>query len=63
MTVVEADGTAVEPVEVSSVSVAVAQRYSVLLKTDQPAGAYWMRAELDSTQFTVCRLRQCAVFH
>lgn len=52
MTVVEADGTAVEPVEVSSVSVAVAQRYSVLLKTDQPAGAYWMRAELDSTQFT-----------
>ncbi|KAH9934151.1 Cupredoxin [Fomitopsis serialis] len=52
LTVIEGDGTPVEPVEVSSVSVAVAQRYSVLLRTNQTAGAYWMRAALDTTQFT-----------
>ena len=51
--VVEADGTAVRPVAVSSVAVAVAQRYSVLLKTNQTAGAYWVRAGLDQDAFTV----------
>lgn len=56
LTVVEGDGTAVEPVQVSSVSVAVAQRYSVLLTTNQTAGAYWMRADLDQNAFTVSAL-------
>ena len=57
LTVVEADGTPVEPVEVSSVSLAVAQRYSVLLRTNQTAGAYWIRAGLDQDAFTVRSLR------
>ncbi|EMD36964.1 multicopper oxidase [Gelatoporia subvermispora B] len=52
LTVIEADGTAVEPFDVSSVSIAIAQRYSVLLRTNQTAGAYWMRAELDQSAFT-----------
>ncbi|KAI0634300.1 multicopper oxidase-domain-containing protein [Trametes polyzona] len=52
LTVVEADGTAVQPVVVSAVSVAVAQRYSVLLTTNGSAGAYWMRAALDQDAFT-----------
>ncbi|KAJ8482097.1 hypothetical protein ONZ51_g5584 [Trametes cubensis] len=52
LTVVEADGTAVEPVDVAAVSVAVAQRYSVLLRTNASAGAYWMRAALDQDAFT-----------
>ncbi|PCH37424.1 multicopper oxidase [Wolfiporia cocos MD-104 SS10] len=52
LTVIEADGTAVEPFQVSSVSLAVAQRYSVLLTTNQTADAYWMRAALDQTAFT-----------
>ncbi|PIL29112.1 transporter [Ganoderma sinense ZZ0214-1] len=52
LTVVEADGTAVKPFEVSSASVAVAQRYSVLLRTNQSAGAYWIRAGLDQDAFT-----------
>ena len=51
--VIEADGTAVRPVAVSSVAVAVAQRYSVLLRTNQTAGAYWVRAGLDQDAFTV----------
>ena len=56
LTVVEADGTAVKPFEVSSVSVALAQRYSVLLRTNQSAGAYWIRAGLDQDAFTVGKL-------
>ncbi|KAL1948428.1 hypothetical protein VTO73DRAFT_12503 [Trametes versicolor] len=52
LTVIEADGTAVTPFDVASVSVAVAQRYSVLLHTNGSAGAYWMRAGLDQDAFT-----------
>ena len=53
LSVIEGDGTTVNPVDVGSVSVAVAQRYSVLLRTNQTAGAYWMRAALDQDAFTV----------
>ncbi|KAI0649905.1 multicopper oxidase-domain-containing protein [Trametes meyenii] len=56
LTVVEADGTPVRPVAVAAVSVAVAQRYSVLLRTDATGGAtggaFWMRAALDQDAFT-----------
>jgi L-ascorbate oxidase len=41
MTVVEADGTIVDPVEVANLDLTIGQRYSVLLKADQPAGSYW----------------------
>ncbi|TFK81611.1 multicopper oxidase [Polyporus arcularius HHB13444] len=50
--VIEADGTAVEPFAVSSLSIAVAQRYSVLLRTNQTTGAYWFRSALDQDAFT-----------
>lgn len=53
LTVVEADGTAVEPVVASSVFPVIAQRYSVLITTNQTAGAYWVRMNLDSSAFTV----------
>ncbi|KAI5474342.1 multicopper oxidase [Pseudohyphozyma bogoriensis] len=52
LTVVEADGTPVEPYVVSGLTIDVAQRYSVLLTTNQTAGAYWMRSALQQTQFT-----------
>jgi L-ascorbate oxidase len=41
MMVVEADGTIVDPVEVSNLDLSVGQRYSVLLQADQPAASYW----------------------
>jgi L-ascorbate oxidase len=41
LTVVEADGTITEPLEVPNLDVTVAQRYSVLLKADQAAASYW----------------------
>ncbi|KAJ7483469.1 multi-copper oxidase [Mycena latifolia] len=51
LTVVEADGTPVEPVAVDQVTLQVAQRYSVLLSTDQSAEAYWIRATIDDSMF------------
>lgn len=50
--VVEADGVLVEPYQVSSLTIDVAQRYSVLLRTNQTAGAYWMRYTVSQDAFT-----------
>ncbi|KAJ7626741.1 multi-copper oxidase [Mycena rosella] len=51
LTVISADGTPVEPVTVDRVMVQVAQRYDVLLTTDQPVAVYWMRSTLDQSMF------------
>ncbi|EKM52894.1 uncharacterized protein PHACADRAFT_149824 [Phanerochaete carnosa HHB-10118-sp] len=51
LTVIEADSTLTEPYTVSNLTLSVAQRYSVLITTDQtaePQGNYWIRAGLDS---------------
>jgi FtsP/CotA-like multicopper oxidase with cupredoxin domain len=49
LSVVEADGTSLEPVSVHRVPIHVAQRYSVILATNQTAGSYNVRAEMQST--------------
>lgn len=41
MTVVEVEGTVVEPFEVESLEIMPAQRYSVLITADQEPGNYW----------------------
>ncbi len=51
MTVIEADGTEVEPVVVQSLNVMVSQRYSVIIETDRPVGAYAVRAEVMDDMF------------
>ncbi|KAH9991861.1 multicopper oxidase 2A [Russula vinacea] len=54
LTLIEADGTLLAPTQVSGVIVAVAQRYSVLLYTNQTRvqnGTFWMRATLQSDMF------------
>ncbi|KAF8911280.1 multi-copper oxidase [Mucidula mucida] len=51
LTVIEADGTPVVPIEVESVMLQAAQRYSVLLTTNQTPSAYWMRATIDDGMF------------
>ncbi|EKM52908.1 uncharacterized protein PHACADRAFT_100639 [Phanerochaete carnosa HHB-10118-sp] len=51
LTVIEADSTLTEPYTVEGITLAVAQRYSVLITTNQtaePQGNYWIRAELIS---------------
>ncbi|KAI0786920.1 multicopper oxidase [Abortiporus biennis] len=47
MTVIEADGTTVEPVNVDSLQIFAAQRYSFVLEANQPVNNYWMRAQPD----------------
>ncbi|EGN96947.1 laccase [Serpula lacrymans var. lacrymans S7.3] len=45
MTVIEADGIETEPVEVDSIQIFSAQRYSVVFTANQPVDNYWIRAE------------------
>ncbi|GJE96110.1 multicopper oxidase [Phanerochaete sordida] len=50
VTLIEADGTLVQPHDVAGVTLAVAQRCSVLLRTAD-AGAFWVRAEMQRDMF------------
>lgn len=50
LTIIEVDGTSVEPVTTGSVNLAVAQRASVLVTLDQEPGAYWIRNVLGDDQ-------------
>ncbi|TCD62838.1 hypothetical protein EIP91_006351 [Steccherinum ochraceum] len=54
LTVIEADGTLIEPYVVSGVVIDVAQRYSVLIHTNssQADGTFWMRSEVQTDMFT-----------
>ncbi|KAG2160191.1 multi-copper oxidase laccase-like protein [Suillus bovinus] len=49
LSVVEADGTSLVPVDVHRVPIHVAQRYSVILTTNQTAGSYNVRGEMQSS--------------
>jgi iron transport multicopper oxidase len=44
MTIIEVDGTEVQPVEVDSIPIFAGQRYSVVVTADQPVGNYWIRS-------------------
>ena len=44
MTIIEVDGTEVQPVEVDSIPILVGQRYSVVITANQPIGNYWIRS-------------------
>ena len=53
LTIVEVDGTLVQPYTVAGLTLAVAQRYSVLLHTNVTGGgAFWMRGGVQSDMFT-----------
>ncbi|KAH8986075.1 laccase 2 precursor [Lactarius hatsudake] len=43
-TVIEVEGTNVQPLLVDSIELFAGQRYSVVLNADQPIGNYWIRA-------------------
>ncbi|KAG2137155.1 laccase [Suillus bovinus] len=49
LTVIEADGQLTDPLVVDQLQILAAQRYSVVLVTDQPVDNYWVRA-LPSTE-------------
>ncbi|KAG5643756.1 hypothetical protein DXG03_009691 [Asterophora parasitica] len=43
-TIIEADGVNTQPLEVDSLQIYAGQRYSFVLKADQPIGNYWIRS-------------------
>ncbi|OBT60652.1 hypothetical protein VE03_09932 [Pseudogymnoascus sp. 23342-1-I1] len=51
ITVIEADATTVEPVEVHRLSINIAQRYSVIVSANQPEANYFIRADMITTCF------------
>ncbi|RUS21464.1 Cupredoxin, partial [Endogone sp. FLAS-F59071] len=53
LTIVEADGTDLQPVTVDRLAINVAQRYSVIVEANQPVASYWMRAELETSCYPV----------
>src|SRR5271155_727760 len=48
---IEADGTPLYPISVHTFPIHVAQRYSFILETNQTAGAYWIRAVMNTNCF------------
>ena len=51
MEIVEIDGIEVEPISFRGVNINVGQRYSVIVRTNQTAGNYFMRATLPTSCF------------
>ncbi|KAF9937851.1 laccase, multicopper oxidase, benzenediol:oxygen oxidorectuctase [Mortierella alpina] len=51
LTVIEADGVAIQPVTVQRLPINVGQRYSVIVHSNQPVGNYWMRAVMNTDCF------------
>ncbi|KAG0025752.1 hypothetical protein BGZ81_006859 [Podila clonocystis] len=47
LTVIEADGVAIQPFTVQRLPINVGQRYSVIIHTDQTVDNYWMRAVMN----------------
>ncbi|KAG0214798.1 hypothetical protein BGX28_001433 [Mortierella sp. GBA30] len=53
LTVIEADGVDMQPVQVQRLPIHVAQRYSVLVHANQKVGNYWIRATMNTNCFNV----------
>ncbi|KAF9965752.1 hypothetical protein BGZ70_004170, partial [Mortierella alpina] len=51
MTVIEADGVDMQPVDVQRLPIHVAQRYSVLVHANQTVDNYWVRATMNTNCF------------
>lgn len=61
MTIVQVEGTNVEPVVVSSLDLASGQRYDVLVKADQPAGSYTIETTI--RERNIPGVKGLAIFH
>jgi FtsP/CotA-like multicopper oxidase with cupredoxin domain len=51
LAVIEGDGTMVEPLQLQTLKIAPAQRYSFILDANQTATSYWVRAEMNTDCF------------
>jgi len=52
MTIIEVEGTNVQPLVVDSIPIFVGQRYSVVVHANQPVNNYWMRSLPPGRDFT-----------
>ncbi|KAI0923673.1 laccase [Taiwanofungus camphoratus] len=50
MSIIEADGVNTDPLPVDSIQIFAAQRYSFILKADQPVNNYWIRADPNNNE-------------
>ncbi|KAI8598138.1 multi-copper oxidase laccase-like protein [Dissophora ornata] len=53
LTVIEADGVDMLPVDVQRIPIHVAQRYSAIVHANQTTGNYWVRADMNTNCFNV----------
>ena len=53
LSLIEADGTAVQPMNVHRFEIAVAQRYSFILHANQTPSNYWIRSQMNTFCFAV----------
>ncbi|KAF8474377.1 laccase [Russula ochroleuca] len=65
MTVIEADGTSLQPLVVDSLEIFAGQRYSVVVTANQPVANYWIRAlpEPTSGLYNFSDFNNVAVLH
>ncbi|KAG0311013.1 hypothetical protein BGZ99_010444 [Dissophora globulifera] len=48
LTVIEADGVDMQPVQIQRIPIHIGQRYSVIVQADQAIGNYWVRAIMNT---------------
>ncbi|KAF8938665.1 hypothetical protein BGZ58_000403 [Dissophora ornata] len=53
LSVIEADGVDMQPVDVQRIPIHVAQRYSAIVQANQAVQSYWMRATMNTNCFNV----------
>ncbi|KAF9931678.1 hypothetical protein FBU30_009739 [Linnemannia zychae] len=51
LSVIEADGVDMQPVEVHRIPIHIGQRYSAIVQANQPSGNYWIRAQMNLNCF------------
>ncbi|KAF8493492.1 laccase [Russula emetica] len=63
MTVIEVEGTNVQPLQIDSLHIFVGQRYSVVVNASQPVDNYWIRSLPNATARNYSDLNNLAVLH
>ncbi|KAI0000121.1 laccase [Russula compacta] len=63
MTVIEVEGANVQPLVIDSLEIFAGQRYSVVVKADQPVNNYWIRSLPDASGRNFSDFNNLAILH
>ncbi|KAI0000120.1 laccase [Russula compacta] len=63
MTVIEVEGTNVQPLVIDSLEIFAGQRYSVVVKADQPVNNYWIRSLPNASGRNFSDFNNLAILH